>query len=130
MAEREDETHRQRMENEFLRMQRPCSPRRSRSRALRVDLGGEGQLSDPLDVFDPSRAQVECLPVAATGLESDGDCCPPNRARHLGERRGCRVPADMQVITADEMSTSVTATIGATTACVVGLIAYPMRESS
>lgn len=59
VGEMEEEIRRLRMENEFLKKQRPSSPRRNRSRALRVDRCTEGQLSDRVDVLDAARAQVE-----------------------------------------------------------------------
>jgi len=61
MAEMEDEIRKLRMENEFLKKHRPSSPRRNRSRALRVDSGGEGLLSDRVDVFDPGSGPLDVL---------------------------------------------------------------------
>ena len=50
VKEMEDELRRLRMENEFLKKQRPSSPGRLSSAAVRADRGGEGQLPDRLDV--------------------------------------------------------------------------------
>src|SRR5215471_19590205 len=64
VRELEEENRRLRMENEFLKKQRPSSPGRSRSRALRGDRRGEGQLQDRLDVPPARRAKVQLLRLA------------------------------------------------------------------
>ena len=66
VAEMEDEIRRLWMETEFLK-KAAASPRLNRSRALRVDRCGEGQLSDCVDVLDAARAPIQFLPVAARG---------------------------------------------------------------
>ena len=67
MNEMEDEIRRLRMENEFLKKQRPSSPGRSRSRALRVDRGGEGELSHCVDVPDAEGGAVVVLRDVSPG---------------------------------------------------------------
>ena len=59
VSELEEENRRLRMENELLKKQRPSSPRRTRSRALRGDRGGEGLLRRGLDVSVAARATLE-----------------------------------------------------------------------
>src|SRR5919106_4638407 len=73
VTELEEENRRLRMENEFLKKPRPSSPGRSRSRTLRADRGGEGQLPHQLDVPDARRAAFVVLRVA-----------PPRRDTHPG----------------------------------------------
>ena len=66
-SEMEAEVRRLRMENEFLKKGRPSSPRRSRSRALRRDRRGEGQLPDRVHVPAPAGAPVEVLRLDLPG---------------------------------------------------------------
>jgi transposase-like protein len=61
VKEMEDEIRRLRMENEFLKKQRPSSRGRNRSRALRTDPRGEGHLRHHVHVRATARAAVELL---------------------------------------------------------------------
>src|SRR3954451_15406092 len=84
VKEMEDEIRRLRMENEFLKKQRPSSRGRNRSRALRVDSCGEGHLRRHVHVPAAAGAAVELLRLD-----------PPDRARIPGPAsnaggRGCR----------------------------------------
>ena len=72
VKELEDEVARLRMENEFLKKQRPSSPGRSRSRALRGNRRGEGQLQDRLNVPDAEGAPVQLLCLARQGRDGHG----------------------------------------------------------
>src|SRR5215218_7316068 len=71
VKEMEDEIRRLRMENEFLKKQRPSSRGRSRSRALRCDRRGEGQLSDRVHVPFAARAAVELLHLDQPGRDAN-----------------------------------------------------------
>ena len=72
VKELEDEVARLRLENEFLKKQRPSSPGRSRSRAVRGDRRGEGQLQDRLDVPAAGSAKVQLLRLARQGGDRHG----------------------------------------------------------
>jgi transposase len=61
VKEMEDEIRRLRMENEFLKKRRPSSRGRNRSRALRADPRGEGQLRHHVYVRAAARAALELL---------------------------------------------------------------------
>src|SRR5947209_9292185 len=63
VKEMEDEIRRLRMENEFLKKQRPSSRGRNRSRALRTHPRGEGQLRHRVHVPAAAGAAVELLRV-------------------------------------------------------------------
>ena len=70
VSEMEAEIRRLRMENEFLKKE-PSSPGRCRSRALRADRGGEGQLPAGLDVPAAEGSSLEFLCLAHPGGEPD-----------------------------------------------------------
>jgi transposase-like protein len=96
VKEMEDEIRRLRMENEFLKKQRPSSHGRSRSRALRCDRRGEGQLQNHFHVPAAAGAAVELLRLDQPGGDSDEG--PPAGAGGPGGREfaasrqtsGCR----------------------------------------
>jgi len=120
MNEMEDEIRRLRMENEFLKKQRPSSPGRSRSRALRVDRGGEGQLPGAVDVHDADGVAVVVLCLAVPGR--DPHRAAPPAARRAGRGGVRRLPRHLQCRrVAAELNRQ-------GTACSVGLIADLMRE--
>src|SRR5215831_21011163 len=70
VKELEDEVARLRMENEFLKKQRPSSRGSTGSRAVRCDRRGEGQLQDRLDVPAAGRAAL----VVGSGPLPDQGC--------------------------------------------------------
>ncbi len=76
VGELEDENRRRRMENEFLKKPRPSSPGRRSSPTLRADRGGEGQLSDPVDVWAAGGGPVQFLPLAGPGGVADRGPAP------------------------------------------------------
>src|SRR3954471_17976410 len=94
VKEMEDEIRRLRMENEFLKKQRPSSRGRNRSRALRTHPRGEGQLRHHVHVRTAARAALELLrldpsgrdadPVAAAGAGGRGDQGVQQLAADLG----------------------------------------------
>src|SRR5215472_16648465 len=67
VKELEDEVARLRMENEFLKKQRPSSPGRTPSGAVRGHRRGEGHLPHLVDVPAPQGAAVLVLCLAAPG---------------------------------------------------------------
>src|SRR3954451_1169410 len=71
VKEMEDEIRRLRMENEFLKKQRPSSRGRNRSRALRVDWRGEGHLRRHIHVCAAEGAAVELLRLDPPGRDPD-----------------------------------------------------------
>src|SRR3954471_5480750 len=71
VKEMEDEIRRLRMENEFLKKQRPSSRGRNRSRALRVDSCGEGHLRRHVHVPAAEGAAVELLRLDPPGRDPD-----------------------------------------------------------
>src|ERR671920_430688 len=93
VKEMEDEIRRLRMENEFLKKQRPSSRGRNRSRALRADPRGEGQLRHHIHVRAAERAAVDVLRLDQPGR----DQVPGSPAGAVG--RGGegvhRLPADV-----------------------------------
>jgi len=69
VKELEAEVARLRMENEFLKKRRPSSRGRTRSRAVRGDRRGEGQLQDRLDVPVAGCAALQLLCLAQPGRD-------------------------------------------------------------
>jgi transposase len=95
VKEMEDEIRRLRMENEFLKKQRPSSPGRSRSRTLRADRGGAGHLRHCLDVSAARRVPLQLLRLAASSRNPNpGAAAAAGRARATSVRR---FPADLRL---------------------------------
>src|SRR3954454_15472774 len=93
VKEMEDEIRRLRMENEFLKKQRPSSRGRNRSRALRADPRGEGQLRHHVHVPADGRGPLDLLRLDQPGRDPD-----PGPAAGAGSRGspGVRgLPADL-----------------------------------
>src|SRR5918912_1200044 len=95
VKEMEDEIRRLRMENEFLKKQRPSSRGRNRSRALRADPRGEGQLRHHVHVRAAAGAAVELLRLDPPGRDPDPG--PPAGAGGREHHRVHRPPADLRV---------------------------------
>src|SRR3954468_6675893 len=93
VKEMEDEIRRLRMENEFLKKQRPSSRGRNRSRALRVDSCGEGHLRHHVHVPAAEGAAVELLRLDPPGRDPDPG--PTAGAGGRGRAGVHRLPADL-----------------------------------
>ena len=85
VKEMEDEIRRLRMENEFLKKQRPSSRGRNRSRALRTHSCGEGHLRRHVHVPGAGRGPLHLLRLDPPGGDPDpgpaGGRWPPRSPR-------------------------------------------------
>jgi transposase len=101
VKELEDEVARLRMENEFLKKQRPSSPGRSRSEAVRGDRRGEGQLQDAvravmLKDLAPSCRSIahKCKVVLLTDRGADPDALWTALRSHPDTQNTSKYPRD------------------------------------
>src|SRR5687767_12537874 len=93
VKEMEDEIRRLRMENEFLKKQRPSSRGRNRSRALRAHPRGEGHLRHHGHVPADERAALNLLRLDQPGRDADPG--PPAGADGRGRHRVRELAADV-----------------------------------